>query len=480
MHWRHTNEFFVDTVIVIDVLYDDLEKIVCVAAHTIKLDHFRDIFDAVGEFLQPLIVVLIGFYRNEHREFQAERTFIQQCHPTADDAGFFKAFDASPAGIGGQANLFCQVSGGYIVVGLQLLQYAVIESIEFHGKNIHVFTYGWDNIRLNRRCKASMANTDTPIDQQNPRNYRLYMTLAWVGLIAALGVGAYFKNPAFALLGALAIRLGLGVNPVKASATLGTLSLQAAIVLLGFTLGVDRLIAVSADYGVIVGVYVSGTLGLGWVLAKLIRGDATESALLTSGTAICGGTAIATLAPLLGAKPHQFAVATALVFLLNIFALLTFPYIGAWLGLSQETFGAWVALAIHDTSSVVATAAIYGDEAAEVATTVKLGRTLWLIPLAFAVSLMNREGQARMRVPGFVLFFVGASVVSSLIDFAPALTQAIGLLSKTLLVFALGMIGLEINRETLREMSLRSIFFGVSLWCLVAPAALLLVLYNWL
>lgn len=300
---------------------------------------------------------------------------------------------------------------------------------------------------------------------------------AWIALIAALAIGAYFRNPAFALLGGLAIRLTLNVNPVPASGKLGKYSLQTAIVLLGTTLGLDRLMSVSADYGLVVAGYVLGTLGLGAAIAWLVRGDRTEATLLTAGTAICGGTAIATLAPLMGAKPHQFAVATALVFLLNIFALLVFPYIGAWLGMSQEAFGAWVALAIHDTSSVVATAAIYGDEAAEVATTVKLGRTLWLIPMAFLVSLFYRQGEAKLRVPGFVLLFVAAAILSSFVDFGATFAQIVSTTSKTLLVFALGMIGLEIDRSTLRNMSFRSVFFGVALWALVAPTAFVLVMY---
>jgi uncharacterized membrane protein YadS len=171
-------------------------------------------------------------------------------------------------------------------------------------------------------------------------------------------------------------------------------------------------------------------------------------------------------------------VTTALVFLLNIVALLTFPVIGHWLNLSQETFGAWVALAIHDTSSVVATAAIYGDEAAAVATTVKLGRTLWLIPLSFAVSLLYQQGEAKLRVPGFVLLFVTAALASSVIDIPADISQGISWLSKSLLVLALGMIGLEIDRATLREMSPKSVLFGVGLWLMVAPGALLLVWYG--
>ena len=220
------------------------------------------------------------------------------------------------------------------------------------------------------------------------------VTIAWVGIAASIGVGILYRNPALALLGTLAVRLLLDINPIVASSKISKVSLQTAIVLLGFTLGIDQLISVSADYGIIVALYVLGTLALGaafvWWVSRATPDQAKEPALLTAGTAICGGTAIATLAPLINAQSKQFAVAAALVFLLNIVAVFTFPAIGHWLNLSQETFGAWVALAVHDTSSVVATAAIYGDEAVEVATTVKLGRTLWLIPLAGRVRKTSR------------------------------------------------------------------------------------------
>lgn len=315
------------------------------------------------------------------------------------------------------------------------------------------------------------------LGKDTAQNHRQKSALAWVGVLLVIALGIYFQNPAYALLGALALRLILDVNPIKKSATIGKLSLQTAIVLLGFSLGIDSLMQMSSDYGLIVAIFVLGTLGLGLLMGKLLRSNEAETTLIASGTAICGGTAIATLAPLINAKPQQFAVATALVFLLNIIALLTFPYIGTQLGLSQEVFGAWVALAIHDTSSVIATATIYGDEAAQVAAAVKLGRTLWLIPLAFAVSLIYGRREAKIRVPTFVLLFVGMAIVSRFIPLEPVVVGYIGLLSKTLLVIALAMIGLEINRQTLSQMSMRSIGLGVGLWIIVAPIALLLVMY---
>jgi len=318
---------------------------------------------------------------------------------------------------------------------------------------------------------------DKKLHKNTAQNHRQKSALVWLGVLLVIVLGIYFQNPAYALLGALALRLTIDVNPIKNSGTIGKLSLQTAIVLLGFSLGIDSLMQMSSNYGVIVAVFVLGTLGLGLLMGKLLRSNEVETTLLASGTAICGGTAIATLAPLINAKPQQFAVATALVFLLNIVALLTFPYIGTQLGLSQEVFGAWVALAIHDTSSVIATASIYGDEAAQVAAAVKLGRTLWLIPLAFAVSLIYGRREAKIRVPTFVLLFVGMAVVSRFIPLVPVVVGYISLMSKALLVIALAMIGLEINRQTLSQMSMRSIGLGVGLWIIVAPLALALVLY---
>ncbi|MEC7779925.1 MAG: putative sulfate exporter family transporter [Pseudomonadota bacterium] len=301
---------------------------------------------------------------------------------------------------------------------------------------------------------------------------------ARLGAALALAIGLYFRNPAYALLLGLSTRLLTGVNPLHSVAKWGKLSLQTAIVLLGFTLGFDRMLQVSADYGLVVAVFVLGTLALGFLLAKALASETGEATLLSSGTAICGGTAIATLAPIIQAKPHNVGVAMALVFLLNAVALLTFPYIGQVLELSQQDFGAWVALAIHDTSSVVATAAIYGDEAAVVATTVKLGRTLWLIPLAFAVSLIYRSSEARLRVPGFILLFILAAGLGSVVPMGDDLLTGISVVSKTLLVVALGMIGLEIDSSTLSQVSWRSVALGVGLWALVAPIALALVLWT--
>ena len=189
-----------------------------------------------------------------------------------------------------------------------------------------------------------------------------------------------------------------------------------------------------------------------------------------------GGTAIATIAPLLRVRPNQIGVALAVVFILNAFALLTFPLIGERLGMSQLEFGLWSALAIHDTSSVVATAAIYGDYAADVATTVKLGRTLWLIPLVFGISLMTHSDDAKLRVPGFIILFVAASAFGSIVTLPEMVLSAVGMLSKSLLVVALFLVGAELSRETLAQIPGRTVLHAVLLWVIVVPVSCFAVL----
>jgi uncharacterized membrane protein YadS len=173
-------------------------------------------------------------------------------------------------------------------------------------------------------------------------------------------------------------------------------------------------------------------------------------------------------------------VALAIVFLLNAVALLTFPLIGDYLHLSQTQFGVWAAFAIHDTSSVVATAAVYGDQAANVATTVKLGRTLWLIPLVVVASLVAGRGEigdVKVRLPGFILLFILASVLGSVLPMPAWLPAAASLLSKCLLVLALLLIGSEISRQTLRQLRGRVLVQALLLWLLVVPVTLVLVIY---
>jgi uncharacterized integral membrane protein (TIGR00698 family) len=245
---------------------------------------------------------------------------------------------------------------------------------------------------------------------------------------------------------------------------------------LGFTLNIGRVAEVSGDSLWLVTVYVVGVLGAGLILARVLRLERESGWLMASGTAICGGTAIATLAPLVGARADQVGVAIGIVFLLNALALFGFPAIGHALGMSQVQFGMWVALAIHDTGSVLATAALYGNEALEIATTVKLGRTLWLIPLTLAVSFAQRASAARVRVPPFILAFVAVSILASVVPLPSEISHAAGRTSKALLVVALFFIGTEISWATLRLMRGRVLAHALALWAVAATAVLAAVM----
>ncbi|MGI9328631.1 MAG: YeiH family protein [Pseudomonadales bacterium] len=291
-------------------------------------------------------------------------------------------------------------------------------------------------------------------------------------LVGAVMIG----HPAFALL--LGIGLNLTLEPVLPSGlkNAGKLLLQGAIVILGLTLSAATLWSVSQDYAGIVVLYVFVALGLGLFLGRMIGTDLDQSRLLAAGTAICGGTAIATLAPVIKARADSVAVCLAIVFLLNAIAILTLPEIGHYLALTQTQFGVWVALAVHDTSSVIGTAALYGEEALEIATTVKLARTLWLIPLVLVAGVLLHRQEAKLRVPGFVLLFVAASLLGSLIELDPEWVVQLKRLSKAMLVAALFMIGMEVTRSTLRTLNARAVWLGVGLWVMVLPATLLLVL----
>jgi len=300
---------------------------------------------------------------------------------------------------------------------------------------------------------------------------------AKIGITAVvLPMLIYVGNPAVALLVGSALSLLTNAKIVPGSDKLGKYALQTAIILLGLKLNAAMLIQISADYSLMVTFYVLATLAVGFTIGRLLRNDDISNQLISSGTAICGGTTIASLSPIIHARPDQTAVALTVVFLLNALALFTYPYIGGFLQLTQEQFGVWCALSIHDTSSVVATALLYGEDAGAVATTLKLGRTLWLIPLLVVASVMARQ-DARVQVPIFVLLFILSAMLGSFLDLPAWLTNGAGSISKALLVLALYCIGTDISRTTVRELRGATLVQGIALWLIAAPTTLAAVYY---
>jgi len=223
-------------------------------------------------------------------------------------------------------------------------------------------------------------------------------------------------------------------------------------------------------------------IGLGVFLGRLLKVESNIAVLITFGSAICGGSAIAALAPVIKAKEHEITVALGVVFTLNALALIIFPSIGNWVVLTQEQFGLWAALAIHDTSSVVGASMQYGAEALEVGTTVKLVRALWIIPLVFVVAFWiarkekSRSGTVtKIKLPWFILGFVA---MAALVTFVPVLQSAGELVSfgaKRLLILTLFLIGAGLSREALKQVGVEPFLHGTILWMAIMSVSLLAI-----
>lgn len=267
-------------------------------------------------------------------------------------------------------------------------------------------------------------------------------------------------------------------NPFgEVTRTLQTRLLQLSVVGLGAAMKLDVVLRVGAAGLVQTAVAISVTLVVAFVLARVLSTDATTSLLIGVGTAICGGSAIAAVAPVVGARPHQTSVALAVVFLLNSVALLVFPSVGVALAMPPAAFGLWSALAIHDTSSVVGATLQFGGDALEVGTTVKLARALWIIPLTILVArLWPRDTPAaKSRRPWFMVGFIA---VAALVTWVPAL-QPTGLLvaaaARQVLVLTLFLVGAGVSREALAQLGWRPVALGLTLWAFVAGGSLVAI-----
>ncbi len=249
--------------------------------------------------------------------------------------------------------------------------------------------------------------------------------------------------------------------------------LQASIVLMGFGMSLSAVISASKSgfFETVISVITVMTIGI--LLGKLLKVEKNISVLIASGTAICGGSAIAAIAPILNSKNYQNSFALIVVFVLNAVALFLFPFIGHQLGLSQETFGNWAAIAIHDTSSVVGAGAIYGEKALQVATTVKLIRALWIIPLSLLIAFMNKGGGKKsIKFPWFILFFVLAIVFANIFPVFQTSYDHFNWLGKRGMVIALFLIGSNITVGDIKKSGPKSFALGIILWAIIAIGSL--------
>ncbi len=295
----------------------------------------------------------------------------------------------------------------------------------------------------------------------------------WVGVAVLLAVTE--ASPAIGLLIGLVVGLTVGAPDRLRPARVSKQLLQASVVLLGFGMQIGAAIRIGVSSAGVTLLTISGTLALAAVLGRLMRVDREVQTLIGSGTAICGGSAIAAVAPAIGASPASTAVALSVVFVLNGVALFVFPWLGHALGMSQQQFGLWAALAIHDTSSVVGAASAYGAEALALATVVKLTRALWIAPVALIAARVHGGGRSGAKVQWFLIGFILASVVAWLVP-APELWGVLARIGKALMAPTLFMVGASLTRETLREVGVRPLVMGVVLWAVVSTLTALLVL----
>ncbi len=293
-----------------------------------------------------------------------------------------------------------------------------------------------------------------------------------------------------ALLGGLAFGMLVAHPMASSSRSLARFLLQASVVLLGFGMTLREVLHAGRDGFLYTAVSITCALLLGWGLGRLMGVSPKASFLITCGTAICGGSAIAAIAPVTDASEEDMAISLGTVFTLNALALLLFPAIGWRLGMSQTQFGLWCALAIHDTSSVVGAAARFGPQALAIGTAVKLARALWIVPVSLitAALLRRRRLQAsddsmgidRVQVPWFIgLFILAAAVRTSLPQLSATYTH-LTVLGKNGLTVVLFLIGTGLSRETLRRVGVRPMVQGVALWIIVAGASLFAIRAGWI
>ena len=281
-----------------------------------------------------------------------------------------------------------------------------------------------------------------------------------------------YASPPIALALGLLIALTSGHPYQKYNSKATKILLQVSVVGLGFGMNFVNVLEAGRSGILFTIATIFGTLTLGYFIGKWLKIDRKTSHLISSGTAICGGSAIAAVGPVLDADENQMSVALGTVFILNSVALFIFPIIGEYLKLSQTQFGIWAAIAIHDTSSVVGAAAKYGDEALKIATTVKLARALWIVPLAIGTSFLFKSEKKKIVIPYFIFLFVVASIVRTYVALDISIYDALVAIAKTGLVVTLFLIGAGLSRKTLRAVGFKPFVEGVVLWIVIGSVSL--------
>ncbi|MFA5457397.1 MAG: putative sulfate exporter family transporter [Synergistaceae bacterium] len=301
--------------------------------------------------------------------------------------------------------------------------------------------------------------------------------IIWLAAAALLSI--LTSNPAWGLLLGSAAALSAGNPAAESTGKVSKKLLQIAVILLGFGMHLDTVIRVGLTSVWITMISISLTLIIGMTLGRMFGVERDLSLLLSTGTAVCGGSAIAAMSPSIGASQSDTGVAMAVVFLLNGAGLLIFPAIGRFFELSQQQFGFWAALAIHDTSSVVGAAAIYGAEALAIGTTVKLTRALWILPLAIGGAKLNRS-ESKAPFQWFLIGFLAAAAARSLFPAFEAVWDLGSLAGKHLMTGTLFLIGAGLSRDKLKKIGFKPLFMAVTLWLIISILSLTAVIKGFM
>ncbi len=309
------------------------------------------------------------------------------------------------------------------------------------------------------------------------------MKAYWPYAVFAIAIAYAFSpwaSPGIALAAGIALALAFG-NPLsKASGKLSKTLLQISVVLLGFKFDLRPVLEVGAQGFIFALITILSTFGIGWLLGKALKVPQAIGILISSGTAICGGSAIAAVSATISSKDEDVAVSIGTIFLLNAIALFIFPPIGHLLHLDSHAFGIWSGIAIHDISSVAGSAAAFGQNALEVAMPVKLSRALWIAPMALAIGYIwsrnatpDAEGKKpTIKFPWFILFFIAAAGLRSQIPAAQAYAKHIEFAAMAGFTVTLFLIGAGISRNALKKVGWRPLALGIALWAFISLTTL--------
>lgn len=289
-----------------------------------------------------------------------------------------------------------------------------------------------------------------------------------------------FLDPGFALLLGLILSLTIGHPFLAINSRITHILLQISVVGLGCGMNVQQAIEAGKTGILFTIVSIVVTIGLGLFFTRKLKVARDTGFLVSGGTAICGGSAIAALAPVIGAKDKDITVAMGTIFMLNAVALFLFPIVGRWLEMNDHQFGYWCAIAIHDTSSVVGAAKTYSNEALNIATTTKLIRALWIIPVSLIAAAFYNRGtgkKSKITIPYFIFLYIVAMIIATYIPQWNHFYTEIVSFSKVGMLFTLFLIGAGLSKETVKQVGFRPILLGIILWICISVLSATVILF---